>query len=64
MAESWKQLVNRLFQENKKKGVPSAYKQAMIDAKKVYRSSSAAPASVPATKKRRGSKRARKTRKA
>ena len=60
MAESWKQLVNRLFQENKKKGVPSAYKQAMIDAKKVYRSSSAAPA----TKKRRGSKRARKTRKA
>ena len=37
MAESWMQLVQRVYRDNKSKNSSYKFKQAMVDAKKMYK---------------------------
>ena len=58
MGESWMQTVQRVYKENHAKNKNYKYKQAMVDAKKVYKSSGAS--STSGVKKSRKSRKSKK----
>jgi len=60
MAESWIEVVNRVFKENKSKNPHYKLKNAMKDAKKIYRSQ---PVGEPMNKRKTEAKKNRKSRK-
>jgi hypothetical protein len=56
MAESWMQLVQRVYRDNKSKNSSYKFKQAMVDAKKMYK----APGAPTPSFMDMGSKKSRK----
>ena len=63
MSESWMQLVQRVYRSGKSKNSSYKFKQAMVDAKKMYKQPAAATPSFMEMGKKKSRKHQRKSRK-
>jgi hypothetical protein len=63
MSESWMQLVQRVYRSGKSKNSSYKFKQAMVDAKKMYKQTAAAMPSSMEMGKKKSRKNHRKSKK-
>jgi hypothetical protein len=63
MSESWMQLVQRVYRSGKSKNSSYKFKQAMVDAKKMYKQPAAAMSSSMEMGKKKSRKHHRKSKK-